>query len=238
MQYKHFYELASTNDYIKGLSTSERSDWLIVWTSKQTQGRGYIGNTWQSEEGKNLTMSVGFRIKKGSNLLEYNLWVSCCIRKFLAEKFLCKPSVKWPNDLILKDKKIAGLLLESISSNQEYLIVGLGLNLNQTHFEGLPQAESLFNLTGLYFEPEEILLELIDFIHADYLSFSQSKASDILAEYNRHLYKLNKKSYFSRDEKTFHAIVKKVDENGYLWLEEGETLKKYQHKEIKQLFPD
>ena len=132
-----FDSLDSTNNYLKQ-HYHELENMTFVCAKYQTSGRGQFDRTWQSDKGKNLLVS--FLIKALPThempLLQktyYDGLVSY-VKTFVPNVYL-----KEPNDLYVNDKKIAGILIETLVSDQcyKYVIIGLGLNVNQIEFSGL-----------------------------------------------------------------------------------------------------
>ena len=132
----------STNAYLKELTLkSIPFDYTVVIAEEQIQGRGQRGTKWESEIGKNLTVSV---FKKIEGLrVEQQFYISMCVSLALInslKKFqIPQLRIKWPNDILSANKKICGILIENIIKNNELVgcIVGIGLNINQKKFQHL-----------------------------------------------------------------------------------------------------
>jgi len=142
-----FEILDSTNNYVaKGLENGQYRDNDVILAGFQTEGRGQRGNIWQSEFGKNLTFSFALR-SDFLNLDEQfviSKAVSVGIAKYLEEKLGLPISLKWPNDILIENQKICGILLETkMIDSKRYMIVGIGLNVNQTSFHTEYAATSL-----------------------------------------------------------------------------------------------
>src|SRR5690554_4031443 len=140
----------STNDVAKDkLKEKEAAEGSIIITDQQTNGRGQRGNQWHSEPGMNLTFSLILSPKflDPSELFGLNMAVALGIREALAQ-YISGVMVKWPNDIVHKEKgKLGGILIENSLKGQkiESSIVGVGLNINQVEFP-LSQATSLAQL--------------------------------------------------------------------------------------------
>ncbi len=138
----------------------------IVAARTQTEGRGQGDHRWTSNAGENLTFSMLMRFGTGfihaRDEQVINDYVTPVLVSFLAREGV-EAWVKKPNDIWVKDKKIAGILIENILDG-EYVscsIIGIGLNLNQTEWpEELPNPVSLTQLTGKGYSPEEVLEDL------------------------------------------------------------------------------
>ncbi|MDC8106254.1 hypothetical protein MTQ00_17170 [Chryseobacterium sp. B21-037] len=106
-------ECPSTNDEISKFLLYENSDFIALHTFNQTKGRGQYGNTWSSTAEKNVayTLAVSTHHFTLSDFM-FNYYTAIIIRDFLANMTECDVKIKWPNDIILKSKKIVGILIE------------------------------------------------------------------------------------------------------------------------------
>ncbi|MBQ2658773.1 MAG: biotin--[Erysipelotrichaceae bacterium] len=132
----HFKELDSTNTWLKQ-NYQKLEDMTFVSAESQSAGRGRRGRSWESREG-NLYLSLLLKDEKYLKQAEAISSVSAyLILKILEGYGLKDLNIKWPNDIYVKDDKICGILLESISTDKlECLIVGIGLNVNQDEYAG------------------------------------------------------------------------------------------------------
>ena len=138
----------STNDFLKDLIRQQDvENFTVISAENQTKGKGQMGAVWNSEQGKNLIMSVLIKdfLSDPKDVFNLNIVISLAVIRSLEQLNIPKLSIKWPNDIMADNKKIGGILIEnSFKSDQTIAsIVGIGLNVNQTHFENLPQASSL-----------------------------------------------------------------------------------------------
>lgn len=154
----HLKETPSTNTTLKALALEQNlPHGTVLYTDHQTQGKGQVNTVWESEPSSNLLMSI---VLKPSIRIENQYWISKIISVALIDylKDFHTFAIKWPNDIYVNGKKIAGILIENswLGSQLEYSIVGIGLNINQVHFEH-PKATSLALLTGTSLSIETIL---------------------------------------------------------------------------------
>src|SRR5690606_28697098 len=159
----HYYPSnPSTNTAALEMSKKGAKSWTVLWTTNQTQGRGYAGNNWLSKKGENLALSILIINDLNYNELVYfNQWVSNTVCEFL-QGFSKEVYVKWPNDIIIGNKKVCGILIETHkSNNQLHIITGIGLNINQKEFENLNKAGSLATENQENYDIEEILAGLL-----------------------------------------------------------------------------
>jgi BirA family biotin operon repressor/biotin-[acetyl-CoA-carboxylase] ligase len=169
----YFPELSSTNSYaIQLLGSGRPAEGTIVRAGFQTAGRGQPGNKWESESGKNLLFSIityPSRIKAHEQFI-ISMALSLGVHDFVRSKIKgC--TIKWPNDIYVKNDKIAGILIENSLSGPRisYSVAGIGFNLNQEKFNGnAPNPVSLKLLTGEDYDPEITLSAMASFLDERY----------------------------------------------------------------------
>lgn len=231
----------STNDYLKQLcKRSELENYTIVLAEEQTKGKGQMGAKWFSEKGKNLTMSilVADVALRSDKMFDLNIAVALSVIKVLKNIQIPNVSVKWPNDIMSDSKKVAGILIENLLKPDGSFtsIIGIGLNLNQTNFEDLPQATSLACVTGATYEVEKIGILLGESLK----EFVQmlDKPELLWSEYHDNLYKRNYPSAFEDQMgNRFMGIIQKVAQDGKLEvLLEDDSIANYEVKQIKMLY--
>jgi len=231
----------STNSFLKKwISKNTPENFMIVSTQYQTAGRGQMGSVWNSEQGKNLTFSMyaGFSDFKIENQFVLNQAISLGIINALI-KHLPQVKIKWPNDILADEKKIAGILIENVVSNGKikYSIIGIGLNVNQEIFsKELSNASSLKLLTFKNFDIDKLLLEIRDSIKQQFQLVE--KSANILKEnYIKHLYLFQKEASFSDKEgRLFRGSIVGIADNGRLLIHsEGKNLS-FAFKEVRFLY--
>lgn len=231
----YYTQCASTNDEIIDFINTRHltEDFLAAYTFNQTKGRGQYGNTWETSPNENLAYSFALKTKNisVSNIL-FNYYTAILIRDFIANLTQTDVKIKWPNDLILKNKKICGMLFEK---KGDYFIAGIGINILQKNFEKLPKAGSIFTQTGIAFDLNNVAESLHSFVFENLV---QNKLPEnILELYNSHLYKRNEVSVFEKGSSRQNGIIHRADEDGFLWIElENDGLQKFFHKEIELLY--
>ena len=129
MKLKKFKSVKSTNDVAHELIRKNITSPTLIFSEKQTRGRGTMGKKWISLKG-NMFLSILLLIdSKKINFKQYALLNAYLIRKILSKYLLNRVSIKWPNDLLIEKKKVCGILQEFIQyKNKEFLIVGVGIN--------------------------------------------------------------------------------------------------------------
>ena len=243
LQIDKLHTIDSTNDYLKSLiKKKDLKEDKVVWAMEQTKGRGQMGTTWSSQGGKNLTFSVFRKVQLLSiNEQFYALMAASLAVKDVLEKLLIKNvRVKWPNDILSDKKKICGILIESVikKGKLDAMIIGVGLNVNQTEWDEIQGVTSIKNETGIHFELEEILKMLLQqFVH--YVELLLKKEFDLIKQdYEKFLFRNGKPSTFAMKDGTKRTgIIQGVTELGRLiLLEEDEVINEYDLKELQLLF--
>ena len=232
----------STNEYLKQLSKETNiEDYTIVVANEQTNGKGQMGAKWVSEKGKNLTMSVLLKdvsvIKE--EIFALNLVAALSVLNVLKNMQIPNVTIKWPNDIMSDSKKVAGILIENSFRLEGTFtaVIGIGLNLNQTDFDLLPQATSLKCITGNIYDIDNTALQIRDSLKEN-VPFLNQNENMLWEEYHENLFKLNYPTPFeTKDGTRFMGIIQKVNNNGKLEvLHEDKGMHEYEVKEIKMLF--
>ena len=137
MKYFHFSELDSTNDWAKSYCRSDQSDThFVVTCDQQRKGRGTNGREWYSQAGKQLLVTLAYaRTPQRLDVHAVQALISSVIQEEVLQFYGLSLEKEWPNDLLLNNKKCAGILVESfVHQETQWLIIGLGLNVNTTCF--------------------------------------------------------------------------------------------------------
>lgn len=230
----------STNNYASGLlSDGMIKEETVIYTGSQTKGKGLGTNVWHSEDYKNMLFSlIVFPEIKIERHFVLSMIVSLAICDYLDFKGV-KAEIKWPNDIYLKNKKLAGILIENsiYGDTIKSSVIGVGLNLNQEVFPSvLPNPVSLTNVTSeIYNVDNEI--ELISSIISDKLTeFKNKSFTSIHEQYLNRLYRLGHTSKFKAGDRIFSGQIKDVKKDGHIVVSEPEfEEKEYYFKEIELL---
>lgn len=204
----------------------------------QTAGKGQRGNSWESQEGKNLMFSV---ILKPSFLspkeqFQLNITISLAVSEFLTTYLGKKIKVKWPNDIFFEDKKICGILIQNFikSSTIETSVVGIGININQIEFsEG--KATSLAKVLAKEFDRNILVNEFLEILEKNYLQLRNGEIKSLKNRYVESLYKRDEASFYKTKEKVFKGMIIGIDEIGQLMIKENEIIHSFQFKEVEFL---
>jgi len=232
----------STNNYLKQLAKEKvLENYTAVMAFEQTKGKGQMGSQWVSEAGKNLTISVLVKDLPLDviSIYDFNVAVALAAVTLLQWNAIDKVNVKWPNDIMAEQKKVGGILIEnSLKPNGTFTaVVGFGLNLNQTDFNLLPQANSLTNITGQVYDVETMAEDFVKALKLLLNLFPEQTATAWI-QYDELLFKKGKPAAFElADGFRFMGIIQKVTPEGKLVvLLEDDNVVHYGLKEVKLLY--
>ena len=228
----------STNNYAKDLlSKSKPLEGTAIIAHTQHQGRGQIGNTWFSEPGKNLTLSIilypAFLKAADQFGLTQAIALGICD---LGRSLLHRPvHIKWPNDIYCEGKKLAGILVENsvAGPNLTDSVVGIGLNVNQTNFEGLGNATSMNLLGGREFELKLTCEALFASLEKRYLQLKNGHRDVLNMDYLRLLYRRKEWHSYKTGKGTIQGRILGVNDHGQLEMETKEGIRYFNNKEVE-----
>jgi len=238
----HIDQVDSTNNYVFELCKKAKVEEGSVYIAdEQYAGRGHNQNHWESEKGKNLTLSLVIHpnfIEPAQQFL-ITQFVSLAITdllKILENKSDVK--IKWPNDIYIGDSKVCGILIQnSIVGNKiDYSIVGIGLNVNQKEFHSdAPNPISILNCIIEESNLDKLLNSLLSFIENRYKQLNNKiDLTAIEDEYLLNLYRYKKVSEFIDNNGSFTGEIVGIGEYGRLIIStESGFLKQYNFKEIE-----
>lgn len=218
----HCYQSAtSTNDIGHSLAKSGAADGTLITAEFQTRGKGRGSNVWQSAQGENIMFSLILRPKgETAKISLLPLMAALAVAQAIETVLQRKPEIKWPNDVMIDRKKVCGILLESAisGSSVEYVLLGIGLNVNQTVFpqELATLATSLRLSAGQLFSRAEVMAELAKKLDEWYLAFCNGKYDAILDGWRSYADLLGKEISFLHNGEHLNGIAKDVDEQGCL----------------------
>jgi len=154
----------------------------------------------------------------------------------LAQK-IKNTSVKWPNDVLIDTKKVAGILIQNTLTGKKITstVIGIGLNVNQTIFpKGIPNATSMRLATKLRYNKNDILNQFIEFFESRYLNLKSGHYESLKQEYLNHLFLYNQESTFWLDDNTkFIGTIIDIQDSGHLVMAVNGHQKKFNFREIR-----
>ena len=222
---------SSTNDDLREYALENHSEETVALLAfYQKNGKGQRGRFWHAEEDKSLTFSMLF---KGveipfAQIFQIHVCVSIALLDFLTEITRQEINfyVKWPNDIMAENKKCAGILIETKSSERTVneMIIGIGVNLNNTDFPNqLVHAVSLKQISGEYYSIENSFKTLIARIEKKIRTIPMlDNWNGIFEKYQQRLFKRNQRIEVTYKNKQLEVEVQGVDESGRLVVREEE----------------
>ncbi len=230
--------VSSTNTYLLD-NLKNLPSGTVVLARNQEFGRGQSGaaHGWHSTSGNNLLCSALFKPKNLSvnNSFKATQAVALAVFDLVNTFFGSNVAIKWPNDVYLNGKKVAGILIESTIFEQRIptLIIGVGINVNEPSFpEHLPNATSFSIEAKKNFRLTEIVPAFLNILDKYLLLLDERRFAEIESQYLKQMFGLNKQVKFSAAEKSFVGIIKGLKADGRLLIEvEGET-KTFGNKQI------
>lgn len=232
-------KVSSTNDICMDSARNGAGEGIVVAAKYQEQGRGQRGNSWESEQGLNLTFSIllrpDFLRVEEQFLISKIAAISVCdwIGAYLKDKHV---AIKWPNDIYIENNKVAGILIENSfsSSRLDISVVGIGINLNQKEFStDLPNPTSLFIETNRFFDVKNALDEFLSCFNERYTQAKSAQVALIDLEYLSKLYRKDIYCTYRASNDEFKAKIVGVKPTGELMLqtEKGEE-RSFAFKEV------
>ena len=229
-------ECHSTNSWALDLcQQSCPLEGTLVITDRQTSGRGQRGNSWEAEPGMNLTFSLilkpTFLAIKDQFML--SIVTSLAVRDYLANLLKKSVQIKWPNDILVNEFKICGILIENqlMAGLLNYSVVGIGLNVNQENFAS-PTATSISLVQGSSYDLQGVLDGLTCAIEVRYLQLRQNSIGQLRDDYLANLYRRQVLSTFVAGGQQFSGEILGVDETGRLQVLVNGNIKTFDTKEI------
>ncbi len=226
----HLDSIDSTNNYAATLIRLSRPpEGTVITAQEQTEGRGQRGSSWVSSRGDNLLCSIVLypRILSATDTFLLSQCMSLALAEMITDRLGRDVWIKWPNDLIVNDKKIAGILIEFSwsESRVQSAICGIGLNLNQVTFP-IPGATSVRLVSGQGWASDDCLQSMLGYIDRYYLRLLGGQFSEIQSEYQSRLYKHGEFASYLWNGQVTEAAIQSVDRQGKLHLHtrDGELL--------------
>ena len=195
MPYKihYFKSLASTQDKAKEFAGKGAYNTIII-SDIQTKGRGRFKRKWHSSKG-GLWISILLKPKNAENLQYLTFAAAIAVAKSIKKNASLSASIKWPNDVHYKGKKLCGILTEGIFGKDKYVVVGIGLNINQAKFPNEIKniASSLKIIKKQNFNINKIAQKIIDEFFILYNNhYNKNKYKKILKIWKKYCDTINK----------------------------------------------
>ncbi|MGL4799723.1 MAG: biotin--[acetyl-CoA-carboxylase] ligase [Cellulosilyticaceae bacterium] len=221
---RYYEEVDSTNTKAKEWAKQGAKDGSVVIADKQWAGKGRGGKCWASPAGVGIWMSIILRPTiKPQAIAPLTLIAGLAMSESIEEETGLEVGIKWPNDLVVHNKKICGILCEMHATQErvEYAIVGVGVNVNTEHFpEELPYASSLYLEKGKKYNREHMINRFCEIFEGYYMDYIKTEAFDALvSKYEDKCITLNKKVKIIDNQQTYEAYAKGISSEGHLIIQ-------------------
>ena len=219
----HFTQLDSTNAYCKNWASKNKPiSSTAILADYQSYGRGRGANSWIAEKGKNITVSfIDPKVSlRGNDALKIHFKFALCMQQML-QKHSLNLSIKWPNDLMYENKKVAGILSESLQDEDgnSWLVLGVGLNVNQVNFGRLSsQATSCELILGHSLEIPKVLNTLWDAFDLSIAEMGKDSLADICQKISENLYGKGQLGLINQGETKIEGTIIGLHIDGRLML--------------------
>lgn len=242
MQLINLKETDSTNKYLLDNAAMYADEPLtIAIADYQTAGRGMGTNTWESEPGKNLLFSMLIHpdwlpIREQFLL---SMAEALALRQAIEEEMQSEDvTIKWPNDIYYKDRKISGtrIDLNIMSGKMQDFVLGTGINVNQKTFHSdAPNPVSMYQITGKEHSVKHLLNRIVELFNSYFETLLSLNGKEVIVEqYHKHLYRRHGEHTYEDVNGVFKAELSRVKSNGIMVLRRSDgTLSEYEFKEVK-----
>lgn len=221
-------EVTSTNSQMLIKNKLYNKHGSVLLTEQQTAGRGRQNRIWYSTGEMNLTFSILLtepKYFKYSNMINYA--TSLAIALSIENLYQLRTELKWPNDVLINKKKIAGILTESVSTGSSIsrMVIGIGLNVNQVSFQGkfMTEPTSLKKELGYIVEREKTLAEILNNLEEQFEAL-HSPYNRIMEEWKSKCNMIGERITVMNGIETKHGIFSDIDKNGFLVLRTDDKL--------------
>lgn len=247
----HLNTIDSTNNFLRNYKAEQDCRITLVTADFQTAGRGQRGNSWESEEGKNIVFSLLIHPStvRPSQIFSISeiaaLSVCQALNEFLPEDKLQASKggfcVKWPNDIYYGDRKIAGILIETdlMGGHIANAIIGIGININQQQFvSDAPNPVSLYQILGHETSRQLVMDSMMKHFTHLYYQLESGEVTSLHTLFMQHLYRSEGFHPYTDEDSSFMARIVNVELSGHLILEDTESLqRRYAFKEVSFVIP-
>ncbi len=224
-------EVDSTNSVLMEKANKININGTVLLAEKQSKGKGRKDRVWYSAKGSNLTFSILLTNNKlfGKKFNMINFGTSLAVALSIENLFQIRTELKWPNDVLIGAKKVAGILLESSSTGNkiERLVIGIGINVNQTLFQGEFKIEptSLKNVLNENIDRERLLAEILNNFE-EMLNRVEKNPAEMMRDWKSRCRLIGEKIAVIDDEKIKYGIFDDIDDDGFLLLKTKDRIEK------------
>lgn len=224
-----FNEVKSTNSLASQIAETGAAHGTIITAEQQTKGRGRLGRNWYSPTGKGIYLSIILRPKFSPDQAPGLSIMTALALALTVEKIIPKKvRIKWPNDLLINDRKAAGILTELTAERNriDFVIVGVGININQQSSDFPDElketATSLRRVTRKKINRIELLQNFLVVFEREYERYCRQRLKPVHKQIRKYSSLLNQSVRLAGVGKTVEGVVSDIDELGRLVVRDGE----------------
>jgi BirA family biotin operon repressor/biotin-[acetyl-CoA-carboxylase] ligase len=226
-KFHYFTELGSTNSHARELADDGAAEGEIVLAESQSRGRGRLGRRWESPPLLNLYLSVILRPNLAPvHAAQITLMAAVALAETVGFFIARPPAIKWPNDILVDGKKLAGILTEAACDAEHvgYVILGIGLNLNY-RVHAMPEelrdrATSMADLTGKNVSREGVLVRLIQDLYRCYGELEEAGFEALRPRWEGHFALRGRRVRVELGDQTVIGRAQGIDREGALIVED------------------
>jgi BirA family transcriptional regulator, biotin operon repressor / biotin---[acetyl-CoA-carboxylase] ligase len=220
-----FQETTSTNDVIEKLARDGVAEGAVVFAETQTKGRGRLGRAWHSPPGRGLWFSVLLRPKlRPQEITQLTVTSATALRRAIAQHTDAKPEIKWPNDLLIQGRKVAGILTELSAELDcvKHVILGIGVDVNQNASDFPADlrklATSLKVETGRALPRADLAVTILRELDHDYARLTQGRFPEVADEWEAHCTTIGREVTIRIGQRLLRGRAESLGEDGALLL--------------------
>lgn len=216
-----YEEVGSTNDAAFRLGEEGLKEGVCVFAEHQTKGRGRLGRSWISPKYKNILFSVLLRPDLSpAEVSKVTLMAAVSVVKTLHSVTTHRFSIKWPNDILFNEKKLCGILTEMSSEPDRvnFIVVGIGINVNADPAELLKGATSLKEITGNKLSRVEIAKKLLETLESDYLCLKKGDFALLAKHWEEFSSTSGRRVTVNVHGRKIQGTAVGIDKEGALWI--------------------
>jgi len=235
----------STNNFARQmLSNSKPVEGTVIVAREQFAGRGQMGSSWETEVGKNITLSVILYPDQldADKQFFLNMAIALAVKDFCEFVLNDEVKIKWPNDIYYHDSKLGGILIENTINGSKIAssIIGIGLNVNQEVFDvALPNPVSLIQVKkpveALTYDMPVLVEELCAYLEKYYLQLRQQHYNFLDKGYTVSLYRYQQTHEFKRGENIIKGEINGVAKDGKLIIHSNGKELRFGFKEVEYI---
>jgi BirA family biotin operon repressor/biotin-[acetyl-CoA-carboxylase] ligase len=217
-QVHYFDETSSTMEIAKDLAQKGCPDFTVVIAGRQKKGRGRLNRAWISDDG-GLYFTLVLRPRLPIVLsARVSFLASLTLARVLQQWCKIDAKVKWPNDILVQERKISGMLteLEAEADQVNFINIGIGINVNNDPSRSEPQASSIKKIIGKTVSRRKLLARFLDELET---RMQQADLDGIVREWKKYTLTLNRRVRIVTNRETSEGLAVDVDDNGALVLE-------------------